>query len=616
MTGIGRKILLAAAVLTVLGGWAVRERTAIIDALPLTIRDFVYGLRYGFSTERNVMVRMPDGVHLATNLHLPRSGTAPYPTVLLRLPYNKDEYGEARGAVGGFAEHGYAVVVQDVRGKFASQGVFTASRLEAEDGSATLDWIAKQPWSNGRIGTFGCSALGEAQILLARMRNPHHTALIASGAGGAIGSAAGRYTYFGQYEGGIFQLASGFGWFLHNGGKRPDIVPPPPVDVATAIWDLPSGGLVRRYRADPTDFDDFISRPLTDPYWRTLGYVADEDRFATPALIVNTWQDQTVAESLVLSEVMKRSATTPAARQHHHVIIGPGNHCQYFPSGQAVRVGELTLGPNAGASSWDAYLAWFDYWLKGQGALPNLPAYRFYVMGEDRWLDSPSWPPPGVRYQSWFLAGDGPANTAQGAGRLARMAPVTDGEDVFIYDPMHPVRTRGGPICCTGNPNEIQGPADQREVEQRNDVLVYTSAPLAEPLRIVGPLRVELYVSSSAKDTDFMVKLVDVWPDGRAFNVQEGALRMRYRDGYGQPALMSPGTVYKATIDLRAIAQYLPAGHRLRLQVTSSNFPRLERNLNTGGRNYDETVAVTAQNRVMRSREHPSVLILPVLDAL
>jgi hypothetical protein len=606
-----------AAIVAAAGIYAVRHRMEIVSALPMGMRNAILGMRYGFKVERNVMVPMPDGVHLATNLYFPRGTSGKLPTIMARLPYDKDTFGEALAIVNEFAANGYVVAVQDVRGKFASEGVFTASRFEAEDGSATVDWIAAQPWSNGRVGTVGCSALGEAQILLSRMRNPHHVAMSPSGAGGAMGSAMNRYTYFGQYEGGIFELASGFGWFLYNGGKRPDVVFDKQVDVAKAIWELPSGELVRKYRSDPTDYDDFISRPLADPYWRSLGYVAEEDRFATPALVFNTWQDQTVAESLALADLMKRNATGDAARRHYHVVIGPGNHCQYFAPDAPMKVGALTMGPNARIPFADWQMAWFDYWLKGTGRLPQLPPYRLYIMGEDRWIDSEQWPLPAVKFQSWYLGGDGPANSAQGKGRLSTNVPAsTTNADEFTYDPMQPVRTRGGPICCTGNPDEPQGPADQKEVEARQDVLVYTSDALEKGLRIVGPLRADLFITSSAKDTDFTAKLVDVWPDGRALNIQEGALRMRYRDSFTNPEPMTPGEIYRASVDLRAIAYYLPPGHRLRLQVSSSNFPRLERNLNTGGRNYDESVGVVAVNRVLRTAEHPSAVVLPVLETL
>jgi putative CocE/NonD family hydrolase len=309
---------------------------------------------------------------------------------------------------------------------------------------------------------------------------------------------------------------------------------------------------------------------------------------------------------------MKRNADTEQARRSHHVIIGPGNHCQYFGANQSLNVGEFRVGPNALAPHAQWQLQWFDYWLKGQGELPQLPAYRFYIMGADRWVDSDQWPPRGVTSQNWYLSG-GPANSRNGSGEL-RLAPPDAGKvDEFVYDPLNPVPTRGGPICCTNDPTQIQGMVDQAPVEARDDVLVYSSAPLERPLTIAGPLRAELHVSTSARDTDFTAKLVDVFPDGRALNIQEGALRLRYRQGFLNPELATPGEVYRISLDMRAIAYELPAGHRLRLQISSSNFPRLERNLNTGGNNHDESVPVTATNRVWRSAARPSAVVIPVL---
>ncbi|HEY6125551.1 MAG TPA: CocE/NonD family hydrolase [Steroidobacteraceae bacterium] len=602
------------------GFWVLRHRWMVVNSLPVSWRDAIFGMRYGYRVERDVMIAMPDGVKLATNLYFPKDvdlkqAMGKLPVVLIRLPYDKNHHAGALAPAQDFAGHGYVVAIQDMRGKYASEGVFTPSRLDAEDGSATVDWLASQPWSNGRVGTVGCSSLGESQIMLARMRNPHHAAMIPMGAGGAIGSAANRYTYFGQYEGGVFQLASGFGWFLFEGGKTPGVEFDEKIDVARAIRDLPSGGLVRRHRPDKTDFDDFISKPLGDPYWRDLGYIADEDRFATPALVFNTWQDQTVAETLVLADVMKRNAATDAARTRYHVIIGPGNHCQYFGPNQTLNVGEFRAGPNALApfSAWQRQ--WFDYWLKqgGAGKPPDFPAYRFYVMGADRWIDSAQWPPAGVISQNWYLGGERAANSRAGSGALQLSAPTAEQADEFRYDPMNPVPTRGGPICCTNDPAQVQGMVDQTEVESREDVLVYTSTVLESDLTIAGPLRADLYVSSSAKDTDLIARLVDVFPDGRALNIQEGALRLRYRDSYVTPELMTPGEVYRVSVDMRAIAYELPKGHRLRLQITSSNFPRLERNLNTGGNNFDESQPVTATNRILRSPQYPSALVLSVL---
>jgi uncharacterized protein len=608
-------LLLVLAVLAVGGLYALKHRSAIVGALPVPIRDTVRGLVHGFTVERNVMLTMPDGVRIASNIYKPRSGNGPFATILVRLPYNKSKYGEAVWIGEEFSTYGYVVVVQDVRGTFASEGVFTPSRLEAEDGSATMDWIAKQPWSNGRVGTFGCSSLGEAQMFMARMKNPHHRALIAQGNGGAMGTAFNRYTFFGLYEGGIFNLASGFGWFLSNGSKHAGH-PRPEVDRARVLWELPSGTLVSRHRKDPTDYEDFISKPFSDAYWRDLGYISDEHRFTTPGLQVNAWQDQTVADTLLLGELMKRNADSPEARDHQHVVIGAGGHCGFETEQNDGKVGDFELGPNAPQNYWGWYHGWFDYWLRDKkDALPDLPPYLLYVMGEDRWVKANEWPPKAVEFRPWYLGGTAPANSVRGGGTLAPDAPAGEGtSDEFTYDPAKPVPTRGGPICCTDTPGDRPGPIEQREVEEREDVLVYTSEPLKEGLRILGPLRAELHVSSSALDTDFTAKLVDVFPDGRALNIQEGALRMRYRDSFTNPELLKPGEVYKVSVDMRAIGWYLPPGHRLRLQISSSNFPRLERNLNTGGYNHDETVGVVARNRVYRDSVRPSAVILPVLD--
>ena len=587
---------------------AYLSRHWLLKKLSTETLDPVLSAILGVRIERNVMIAMRDGVHLATDLFIPTRRTPPFPAVLTRTPYNKDGYNGLS-----FARKGYVVVNQDMRGRFRSQGTFAPYPHEGADGADTVNWLARQPWSNGKVGTIGCSALGESQVLLARERNPHHVAMIAMGAGGAIGSAGGRYGYFGLFEGGVFNLASGFGWFLHNGGKTPGARLEQPVDVGKALWGLPVAALVRTYRSDPTDFDDFVSRPLTDPYWQQLGYIGDDDRFSTPALLVNTWQDQTVADTLILAERMKTNADSAHARTHTHVLIGPGNHCDLEGAAKAGTVGDLPLGRNAAQPYQDWYMQWFDYWLHGKSDYkPDFPSYRFYILGEDRWSDTASWPPAGVTFTRWFLGGPRPANSVNGGGTLQRESPIRAGRfDEFRYDPASPVPTRGGPVCCTGNPADRSGPVDQRDIELRDDVLVYTSAPLRSGLRIAGPLSADLHLSSSAPDTDFVVKLVDVRPDGAALNIQEGALRMRYRDGFRNPKPMRTGEVYRVQIDMRAIAYYLPPGHRLRVQVTSSNFPRLERNLNTGGNNYDEMVGIVARNRVLTDPDHASAIVIP-----
>lgn len=607
-------VVIAASMLIAAAAWAYREQSRLIGALPVPMRDTIRGLRHGFRVTRDVRIPMPDDVTLAANVYRPTSAPPPYPTVLVRLPYDKNQYGEAVATGEFFARHGYAVVTQDSRGKFNSEGIFTPSRRDDSDGSATIDWIATQPWSNGKVGTYGCSSLGESQVMLARTRNPHHAAMISQGSGGAIGTAGNRYTFFGQFEGGIWNLASGFGWFFDNGSKERGHPRPPPVDHGAVLNELPTIDLVRRYRKDPTDYEAFISTPFSDPFWRELGYISDEDRFATPALMVNSWQDQTVADTFALAEVMRRNADSEELRENLHVIVGPGNHCALHEAFD-VGVGDFRVGEQARKPYFEWYLAWFDHWLRDRSSpLPDLPRYYVYVMAEDRWIKAESWPPAGTRVEPWYLASERAANGVSGDGRLGRTTPQGEGADDYVYDPARPVPTLGGPICCTGKLNTRSGIVDQRAVEERGDVLVYTSAALEDGLRIVGPLQARLFVESSALDTDLMVKLADVAPDGVSYNVQEGALRLRYRDGYTQPARLVPGQVYDVTVDMRAIAHYFKPGHRVRIQITSSNFPRLERNLNTGGRNYDETEAVVAHNRIWHGSQYPSAILLPVLD--
>ena len=602
----------ALAVLGIAAGAAYLGRGWILGHIPAGVLYPVLGGAFGFRVERNVMIPMRDGILLATDLFYPTRGAPPFPTILVRLPYNKDFFEAARHTAISFARKGYVVAIQDMRGKFHSQGEFPAPRGDAADGSDTVDWLARQPWSNRRVGTFGCSTPGETQMLLARERNPHHTALIASAAGGALGFAGGRQG-LGVFEGGIFNLANGFIWFVQSGGKTPDAQLHQKVNIAEAVRGLPVVELVRRFRSDPTDFEDYVSRPPEDRFWRELGNISNSDRFSTPALIINTWHDQTVGDTLALADLVKRNWDSGPSRAIQHVIIAPGLHCDLWGAAKTGRVGDLPVGA-AAAQPYDAWFAaWFDYWLRGEADRKlDLPPYRFYVLGEDRWADSNEWPPHRVTFKRWYLGGASGANSASGGGTLNRDAPEgTVRFDEFRYDPDHPVPTRGGPIFSTGNPDHRPGPVDQRDVESRNDVLVYTSAPLREGLRMAGPLSAELYASSSARDTDFVVKLVDVRPDGTALNIQEGALRMRYRDGLTDSRLMQSGKIYRARIDVRAIAYYLPPGHQLRLQVSSSNFPRLERNLNTGGNNFDESVGVIALNRVYTTRDHPSSVLIP-----
>lgn len=598
-------ILLAAAVAAAYGP----TRRRVTERLPPSWRIAITALVRGVAVDHSLAVPMADGTVLRASLYVPRGASGKLPTILIRTPYGRSTrpYGFTSAIF--FARHGYAVLVQDLRGTGESQGEFVPYEHAADDGVATLDWIAKQPWSDGKVGTFGCSALGETQLILAKRNHPAHRAMIPIAAGGAVGSAAGRYGYFGLFEGGIFELASGFGWYVSSGARHPGAPEARPFDRVSILQRLPVSGLVQSVRPVPSTYEEFLATPPGDPRWEARGYLTDADRTAVPALWIDTWGDSGVGDALALSESWRRADPQRAARQKF--VIAAGEHCDHDGVAHAGHFGELAVA-NADQPYEDWYVAWFDHWLRGKGeALSQLRAYNYFMLGENRWLAADTWPPPEARAERWHLGGHGHANTRAGDGTLSTAGPGAPAFDEFRYDPEKPVPSRGGPQCCTGDARIASGPLDQAEVEWRNDVLVYTSGVLERELRIAGPLKAHLVFGSSAPDTDVVVRLVHVRPNGFATNIQEGALRLRYRTGFTTPTRMEPGKRYEVDVDMRSIAYTVPAGHRLRLHVTSSAFPRLERNLNTGAvNNALETASVLAVNRVFHGSAEDSYVEL------
>jgi uncharacterized protein len=559
--------------------------------------------RYEVEVERDVMVLMRDGVRLATDIYRPRGAGDRLPVVLIRTPYNKTRAGEA-AFVTVLAQRGYVVVVQDSRGKWASEGEFTFTgwRSDRNDGYDAVEWLVSQPWSNGRVGTYGCSRLGITQYMLAAERHPAHVAMIPQAGDGAVGPSR---------EGGAFPLSMAVGWFAQYGAKdRTDAQIPIPLP--EALNHLPTVDIMQHYGAGPTDFEEMVSRPLHDPWWQTHGYIAENDRFATPALHVNSWYDR---QTFQLVNLMRRNAVDERTREHQYVIISPMTHCGSERATENTLVGELDVG-DARLPYWQIYLNWFDHWLKGEkNGVADMARVQYYVTGANEWRSANEWPVPEARPTRLYLRSGGEAGERMHDGVLSDRPPAThEPADRYVYDPGDPVPSRGGTLCCTGNPQDQPGGYDQSDIEQRADVLVYTTPLLDDPLDVVGPMRATLYVSSSAPDTDFTVKLVDVHPDGRAFNVQEGIIRARYRDGLDRTLWMRPGEVYEVEVDLHATAHRFQAGHRVRIEVSSSNFPRFDRNLNTGGDNVTETEWQVAENVVHHSPAHPSYVLLPVLD--
>jgi putative CocE/NonD family hydrolase len=576
--------------------------------------------------EKSVPVPMRDGVRLSTDFYFPEGVASRLPVILMRTPYDKNKESGVTLAARMFAGQGYAVALQDKRGKFESEGSYVVSAADTNDGYDAVDWLARQPWSTGKIGTYGCSYLGENQVQMAKLRHPNHVAMIPQASGGA-----GRY--FALITGGAVELASGADWFATNGAKVRPVLSPrddqegfaraakvfklapelPPVDWARLWRSLPLRDVVTKAGAPPSDWEDFISHVPGDAWWDQFGYVDANDRFDTPALFVDSWYDYGPADTFALAELWRTNGTSERTRNNVFVVVAPTTHCVYARDREQTIVGQRDVG-DARFDFYGLYLRWFDYWLKGiDNGVTRMPKVQIFVMGKNQWRGEEEWPLARTEFTRFYLRSDGRANSRTGTGLLSTDPPGAEPSDRFVYDPASPVPSTGGPDFGTPLPGRVAGAADQSDLEMRQDVLVYTTPPLENGLEITGPLELVLFVSSSAPDTDFTAKLVDVYPDGRAFNVQEGVLRARYREGFDKKVFMQPGGIYRVRVSLSVTSNYFGPGHRIRLEVSSSNFPRFDRNLNTGGRNYDETEWIVAENEIHHSGEHASYLMLPVI---
>ena len=550
----------------------------------------------GVTRQANLRVAMADGVHLATDVYLPTTTTQPVPTLLIRLPYGKTRYPEARHWIRLFAPQGYAVVVQDMRGRHRSEGVFTPWAHARTDGAATLDWITAQPWSDGQVGTIGCSALGESQILLAAEGHPAHKAMIPIGAGGALGTAGGLHQPFGLHDGGIPNLAAGFGWFLRYGGKTPsDMAGPSGIDFGQALRSLPVRGMVARARTGPTDFDRLLDSLENPTDIRAMGYITATDRLAVPSMVIDDWYDPSLNATLQLARMMDQ---TDALR---HLVITPGLHCSL---GRAVRdgaVGDITLDPAQAVDTDHLVLAFMDHMLR-DGPPPELPKVQVYEMQSNRWRQEGAWPPEGARTMRYVLHEE----------TLQRDPPQTGWQQSWTSDPADPVPSIGGAICCTGDPATRAGPLDLQPHAARGDLLRFTSPPLAQPLPLAGPGRIEVTLAADRPDADLIVHLLDVFPDGRAIPIQTGALRLRYRNGFDQSAPLPTGQPVRVRVNLRDIAYHVAAGHRLRLTFAGSDFPRLARNPGVASDPNRAEQLSPVQITVSATPEAPAVLTLSV----
>ena len=597
--------------------------------------------------ERKLMIPMRDGVRIATDVYRPKDTSKKYPTIFVRTPYNFNFWDVRNRAPRDLTneleavKRGYAFVEMNERGHFFSEGNYDILGPPLSDGDDELSWIAKQPWSNGKVGTIGCSSTAEWQLAVAAQGNPAFTTMIAQGFGAGVGRVAPYFEQGNWYRGGAVQMLF-IAWLygeqnqvrpmfprntsqedLIRASKAFDLAQQlPPVDWSKALRHLPVKDIMKAVDAPHGIFTDrmpvdtggaMIEREPNDPAWYKGGLWHDNMRINIPGFWFMSWYDVSVGPNLAAYNHIRKTAS-PEIADKQYAVIAPTLHCGFKRATENTIVGELSVG-DARLNYDELTYAWFDYFLKGEnnGILEKMPKVRYFTLGINKWQSSETWPPRGAQTVSFFLSSGGKANTLSGDGKLVTVVPATDNPDRFEYDPLNPVPSVGGNVCCTGNAI-TPGAFDQRKNEERPDVLVYTTEPLKQGIEVSGPIELTLYVSSDAKDTDFTVKLIDVYPDGRAYNLDETIQRMRYREGYDKPNVwMQSGKIYKVTLQPMTTSNYFAAGHRIRIEVSSSNFPRFDRNLNTGGRNWDETKSVVARNAVHHSKKYPSEMKITVV---
>ena len=589
---------------------------------------------YDVRLEKSHFISMRDEVRLSTDLYFPEGAKGKLPVILMRTPYNKNNM-RRFPPVHKFVEQGYVVAIQDVRGKFESYGEFIPQNGDVNDGYDTIEWISTQFWSNGRVGSIGCSYLGDVQIFMAQSKHPALKAVVPQSSAGSVGAGGNHYSYGGSVSGGAIVLSGNLGWYHDYGSKVYNRLPEdltreeflelvdffdpapktPKIDYSS-LWDtLPLSNLMKAAGSPPNDFNALFERDLDDPWWDQFHYLKGDETFDVPGLFINSWHDFGISESLYQFNLFQKNALSKRSRDNQFVIISPMNHCESGTRLQTENtiVGERDMG-DARLDYANIYMKWFDYWLKGdKNATIEMPKVQYYLMGKNEWKSAPAWPLPNTQYRKFYFHSNGNAQSRLGDGTLDFEAPAEEPVDNYTYDPADPTPSLGGSMCCTGTNESVAGSFDQSEIELRKDMLVYTSEPMEKGVEVTGPMRAVLYVSSSAMDTDFTVKLIDVYPDGRAYNMQQAILRARYREGFDKKVFMKEGEVYEVNITIPPTSNFFAPGHRIRIEIASSDFPAFDRNLNTGGNNYDETEWVVASNALYHSEKYPSHIVLPVI---
>lgn len=561
--------------------------------------------------EYNVMVEMRDGVKLATDIYKMK-GVERGPVLLSRSPYNKN--GLRMGNRDCFLKAGYIIVNQDVRGRYASEGIFEPHKNETADGVDCIEWIMSQPWCDGNIGTFGGSYLGGTQWLPARENPPGLKAMVP------------EVTFSDMYEGnthpGGVKVLHDLRWaagnilrdLVHRKREAGEPVPSENElpDVNTVLDVLPVGGhpMIKEYTPF---YREWLDHATNSAYWDSISPSAGYHNITAPAMNISGWYDIFIDGTIKNYMGMKEKGASAQSRCPK-LILGPWTHMNFtghFPEK------DFGVGASSDAINLNTMkLRWYDRWLKGeQNGIDTEDPVLIYVMGTDQWRTEKEWPLPDTKYIEYYLHSNGKANTLNGDGMLSTIKPTDyESPDIYTYDPMNPVPTVGGQVILPES--NSMGPRDQRQVEEREDVLVYTTPVLEKPVEVTGNIHLKLYISSDAPDTDFTAKLVDVYPDGTAMILTSGILRARFHKSFYEENLLTPGNVYELDINLLATSNLFQPGHHIRLEVSSSNFPQFERNSNTGGVIADETSDQyrKAVNTVYHSEKYPSHLILPIIE--
>ena len=588
--------------------------------------------------DQKVMMPMRDGIRLATDIYRPK-GEGKHPVVFSRTPYNFNTWIDGKMVTGTLqaayeaVSRGYVYVVQNERGRFFSEGEWDILGTPITDGYDALDWMSKQKWSNGKVGLIGCSSTAEWQMAVASQNHPALAAMVAQGFGAGVGRV-GKFMEQGNwYRGGAQQMLFTSWLYGTQHDKMAPILPKgieqkdlqriqkfydmapemPKVDWALGLKHLPVQDIIKNAQGADGIYEKMIVRKPNDPAWFNGGLYHDNMSLEVPAYWFVSWYDVSSAPNIALFNQVRNAAKSKNVADNQYLVIAPVLHCSFKRATENTIVGERSVGDarlNYDELTW----GWFDMLLKGEqnDFKAKQPRVRYYTMGSNKWQQAESFPLPNTEIKDFFLASAGKANTRNGDGALSLTPPSKDNPDAFTYDPMNPVGSYGGNVCCTGN--AVQGGSfDQSQMELRNDILVYTSEALSEGVEITGFIESTLFVSSTGLDTDVTIKLIDVYPDGKAYNLDETIQRLRYRDGYDKEVFMEKNKVYKVDLTPMVTSNYFPAGHKIRIEVSSSNFPRFDRNLNTGGNNYNESKGIIVENKIHHSKQYPSVIKLPFI---